>query len=170
MKFPSAASRLSSFPVDTGDVRSFAKHHRLKCRLDNCDDPIIRGKYGEIGEHGDGRLNACFHGVGAEKLSRVRAMRIRETERSGLGSRISGEPDGDEALFAFDPNDVTAAEWFIKNLGIKRKRRISSTTAERLRSFNRLRQSPAGRPLRHASSIAKLPIPATTKTIADDRE
>jgi len=51
---PHANSHSSSSATD---IRQFARASRLKWRLDECDDPIIPGKHGEIGEHCDDRLN-----------------------------------------------------------------------------------------------------------------
>jgi len=130
-----------------GVLRTFAVHHRLKVRLDSCGDPVIAGRHGEIGEHGDGRLNACFHGTGPEPFSRVRAGRIRRTLALDVGELISGDDGADEALFAFNCNDLKAARWFIDSLHIRRRRSVSPETAERLRQFARMRKTIAGRPL-----------------------
>ncbi len=130
-----------------GVLRTFASHHRLKVKFDGCGDPIVLGRHGELGEHGDGRLNACFHGKGAEPFSRARAGRIRRTLALDVGELISGSAGADEALFAFEWTDRKAATWFIDSLRIRRRRSVSPGTAERLRRFARMRQTLAGRPV-----------------------
>jgi hypothetical protein len=134
------------------DIGQFARLHRLNWRLDDCGDPIISGKHGEVGEHGDGRLDACFHGEGPEPFSRLRANRIRQALQHSIGERITGTAGADEALFAFDPSNENHLAWFIRALGIKRKRRVTLQTLERLRRFRNSRQSLAGRPFQTPES------------------
>jgi hypothetical protein len=122
------------------EIIKLANDRRLRIRRDDCGDPIIPGQHGEIGEHGDVLLNACFHGTGAEAFSRLRAQRIRRTLAGGFGTRISGGEGADEALFAFARTDAKAVKWFIDALGIRQSRSVSPEVAERLRHFARKRR------------------------------
>ena len=127
------------------EIKKLAHDRRLRIRRDGCGDPIIPGPHGEIGEHGHGLLNACFHGKGAEAFSRLRAQRIRRTLAGGFGTLVSGCDGADEALFAFSRADAKAVEWFIRALGIRRRRSVGPEVAARLRQFARMRQGIAGK-------------------------
>jgi len=139
------------------EIIKLANDRRLRIRRDDCGDPIIPGQHGEIGEHGDGLLNACFHGKGAEAFSRLRARRIRRALTSGLGTLISGCDGADEALFTFARTDGKAVKWFIEALGIRRCRSVSPEVAARLRQFARMRRGIAGeafQPQETAAAVA----------------
>src|ERR1017187_1767041 len=97
-----------------GVLPTFASHQRLKVKLDACGDPIIAGRHGEIGEYGDGRLHASFHGIGPAPFSRARASRIRRTLALGVAELISGGAGNDETTFVFNGENPNAVEWFIE--------------------------------------------------------
>jgi hypothetical protein len=123
-----------------GVLYTLASRERLKVKMDECGDPIIHGRHGEIGEHGDGRLNARFHGAGPQPFSRAPPSRIRCALALGAGSLVSGGDGADEAQFVFDANS-SAGECFLRALGIPRRRTVSPETAERLRRFARMRKT-----------------------------
>lgn len=160
---PRANSRSS---LSATDIRHFARLHRLKLRLDECGDPIIPGRHGAIGEYSAGRFCACFHGVGAEPFSRLRAHRIRQALQHSIGHRITGTVGADEALFAFGPLDERVATWFVHALGIKRRRAVSLETAARLAQFSRSRRTIAGEVFHGAGATAECstnPSPPATR-------
>ncbi len=53
------------------------------------------------------------------------------------GLRVQGGEGCDEASFPFDPADAEAVAWFIRALGIKRKRQVSEAQRERLAALSR---------------------------------
>lgn len=116
----------------------FAQRHRLKLRRDSCGDQIIVGKYGDVADHGDGEnLLVAFWGNGP-KFSRLRASRIRRALEESYGQRHAGGVGGDEALILFSPDQPRSAQFFIRALGIRRKRRVSPDVALRLQGFRRI--------------------------------
>ena len=129
---------------DELEIARLASDRRLKVKRDDCDQPIIPGQHGEVGEHSEGLLHACFHGKGAEAFSRLRAHRIRRTVAGGFGTLVTGGDGAAEALFTFSRADAKAVEWFIQALGIRRRRSVSPEVAARLRRFARARQGIAG--------------------------
>jgi hypothetical protein len=120
---------------DSSPLKLFAQRHRLKVTRDECSDQIIRGKHGDLSDACDGEhLCAAFWGNGP-KFSRLRARRIRLALGEKYGDRWAGGVGGDEAVILFSPVDQRSALFFIRALGIHRKRRVSSEVIGRLQSF-----------------------------------
>ena len=118
----------------------FALQHRLKVTLDDCRDQIIRGKHGDLSDFCDGEhLIAAFWGDGP-RFSRLRARRIRLAPEGGYGQPWAGGIGDDEALILFFPNEERAANFFIRALGIRRKRRVKAEVIERLGRYAKTRQ------------------------------
>jgi len=140
-----------------GALRTFASNRRLKVRLDECADPVIFGRHGEIGEYGDGRLAASFHGIGPASFSRARASRIRRTLTLSVGDLVSGGRGSDEAVFAFNGSNSAAGDWFVKALGIRRRRSVSPETAERLRQLARGSRTSAGEAVQTPEALERMP-------------
>jgi hypothetical protein len=79
---------------------------------------------------------------------------------------ISGGDGADEALFAFSRTDAKAVMWFIRALGIRRRRSVGPEVAERLRQFSRVRQSVAGEAFQPRGTAGAV---STGVKVADDR-
>jgi hypothetical protein len=146
----SSLRRIASRKVtrDTSSLLEvFAGRHRLKITLDDCHDQIIRGKHGDIGDFCDGeRLVATFWGNGPG-FSRLRARRIRLALEGEYGQPWAGGIGADEALILFSPNEERSAIFFIRALGVRRKRRASTAVIERLGSYAKRSKTTSGRAL-----------------------
>lgn len=121
-------------------LQIFAQKYRLKITLDDCRDQHVLGRHGDICDFGDdlhlcGTFCACGNG---QKFSRLRASRIRRALEENFGQRHQGGIGGDEAVVLFSPTDQRSAEFFIRALGVRRRRVVSPDVAERLRGFRRI--------------------------------
>lgn len=130
----------SDRPRNAISLQSFAEKYRLKITRDVCGDQVVLGRHGDICDFGDdlhlcGTFCACGSG---KKFSRLRAGRIRQALQENFGQRHQGGIGGDEAVVLFSPTDQRSAQFFIRALGIRRKRRVSPDVAERLRGFRRI--------------------------------
>jgi hypothetical protein len=132
----SSLRRIANYDRLTGAKPSlldaFAERLRLKITLDDCRDQVIRGKHGDLSDFCDGEhLCATFWGNGPG-FSRLRARRIRLALEGEYGQPWTGGIGGDEAVILFSPSDERSAAFFIRALGVRRKRRVNPEIIERL--------------------------------------
>lgn len=131
-----------------------AAKYRLKVSLDGCRDQVIRGKHGDLSDFCDGEhLCATFWGNGP-RFSRLRARRIRVALQGEYGQRWVGGMGDDEAVILFSPTDERSATFFIRTIGVRRKRRVSSEVIARLRFLAKLSKTTAGRALQAAETLS----------------
>ena len=126
--------------------RVFAKQNRLKMTRDECNDPVIQGRYGNLSPVGH-KIMACLlnkETVHAKKkllkLCRGDADDVLALDHRQEWDWILSvkEPvctqEGDtEAIFVFHPSDKEFLELCLRYLKIRRKQRVSATTVQRLR-------------------------------------
>jgi len=124
-------------------VEEFAKVYKLKADVDECDDWVIRGRYGDIGEYSKKLFVALFWGSGSDAAARKR--RIAATAESGYASlsQFHIVPGCDEAAILFDPKNKKEARWFVKKIGCKRalstdRRKALLQTLEKARATRTL--------------------------------
>lgn len=122
-------------------LRDFADQYRLKVGVDECGDPVIRGRFGSIYEQ-DGKLAVCleFSRRVRQKL-RVTCQRKRRLLRycSGVDPEVLIEGD-EECIILTTLQQVEFLKEAIRVLGIKKSRRVSDKTANHLRALAQKRR------------------------------
>ncbi len=124
--------------------RAFAKQNRLKMTRDECNDPVIQGRYGNLSPVGH-KIMACL----LNKETPHAKKKLLKLCRGDADEVLAGfdqqwdwilsvkEPvckvEGDnEAIFVFHPSDKEFLQSCLHHLGIKRKRDVSAATIRRL--------------------------------------
>lgn len=97
------------------DIRLFAERYRLKAKKDECGDPIIPGRLGQIYEYGPEKFG-CMVLAGS---SRVWSAARRKLVVAGCQVIQNGDTEG-TALF--DPQDAVQARMEVQIIRAKRKR------------------------------------------------
>jgi hypothetical protein len=125
--------------LKTLGLREFAKLHRLKTSLDDCGDPVIRGKRGQIYEWGPGRLAAMFSP--ARPSARQWASARRAMQGSGFRLVKNGDLEGTQL---FEDGTAEQVRLAVRILGIKRRRKLSpEQAAKAAENLARFRLTPA---------------------------
>ena len=124
-----------------------ASKYRLRVRRDECGDPIVVGKLGQLYQHDDGLIGLllmCPNGDDPGLDNTVRA-RMRKALREGLELRQQGDS---ECSFVFDTENKQHTMLAIQLTGCKRKRRQTGKgrpfTCERVKEFAQIRLNHAG--------------------------
>jgi len=111
------------------DLRSFAEDNRLRVRRDEDNTQIITGKVGHLWEYGEGKLAVTLLDLTPTKWG------FRRNACLAVGMQL--DQDGhDEGTLLFDPVDEEQVEMALKVAEVKRKRRVSPETLERLRAMS----------------------------------
>jgi hypothetical protein len=115
------------------DVGAFAESQRLKVRRDEDGTQIIPGKAGHVWAYGAGRL--------AVTLLELTPRTWGHRKRACLAVGMDLHQDGDyEGTLLFDPTDAEQVQVALKAAHVKRRRRVSTKTKERLRAMSARRQ------------------------------
>ena len=128
-------------------IITFAEKNRLRLRRDECGDPIVVGKLGQLYQHDDGLVGLalmCPNGDDPRLDNTLRA-RMRKALREGLELHQRGDY---ESSFLFDAENKQHAGVALRLIGCKRKRRQTGKgrpfTSERAKEFARIRLNHAG--------------------------
>src|ERR1051326_740564 len=106
----------------TETLSEFARRHRLRVANDSGDNTkIIVGAFGQVYEHGSGRLGVMFI---LPNKSRPRAWASAKKRGIAVGMRLIQNGDA-EGCLAFDPNNEERAELAIRIAGVNRKRQLT---------------------------------------------
>lgn len=129
------------------NVQEFSEKYKVKTRRDECNDTVVSGKVGHIGEgYANGRLGMYVMLETVRKWNFVR----RRLEGAGMTIKQDAETDG---VAVFDPTNKKQVRLAMKVAGIKAKRQCS---LEQLARLARIRPTPTGthgqRILTHAIS------------------
>lgn len=110
------------------NIKTFAEQHRLKVTRDECGDPTIRGKLGQIYEYGSGRLAVVVMANTARYWNAARHRLMT------AGCKII--QDGDSEGGALLPNDnPEQARLAIRLIRAKQRRRLSAEQLAVLREL-----------------------------------
>ena len=112
-------------------IDKIAEQHRLKISRDACNDPIIKGKLGEVYEYSDGTLGVLFMPDEKNKhpeRSWARKWRIVRDACVAVGMTLVQDGDAEGAL-TFDPRDIGQVREAIKAAKVKTRRRVSPERA-----------------------------------------
>ena len=103
-------------------IIAFAEKYRLRVRRDECGDPIVVGKLGELYQHDDGLVGLVLMSPNGDdpKLDNTLRARMRKALQAGLELHQRGDY---ESTFTFNPENTQHAELAIGLVGAKRKRR-----------------------------------------------
>ncbi len=115
---------------------NFAKRERLKIRLDECGDPIIKGRFGHFDDNRDGR-------IGVVLIRKTGHWKQKLKQLCGKVDPICHVEGDTEAVFLATIEQREFLTLAIRALGVKRKRRVSEQTAERLRAMAYKRSEPS---------------------------
>ena len=128
--------------------RRFAEENRLPITLEESNDPMIEGEYGNLypAEH---KIEAYLFDKETPHAKNKLLKHCRKDSESVLAKLDDFDkgldwilsvpepvcwPQGDNAArFFFDPGDKKFLELVLRLLGIKRKKRVSKETKQRLR-------------------------------------
>jgi hypothetical protein len=124
-----------------------ASKFRLRVRRDECGDPVIPGRTGQLYVHDDSLLGVLVF------LPSKRAWSHARKRLLVAGFTLFQDCDI-EGTAGFDPRNRAQVDLAIKVAGVKRRRRISRETAARLASFSKSRRSIAGTALLVAGTSA----------------
>ncbi len=123
-------------------IITFAEKNRLRVRRDECGDPIVVGKLGQLYQHDDGLVGLvlmCLNGDDP-KLDNTLRARMRKALREGLELHQCGDY---ESTFVFDCENRAQARLAIRLAGIKRRPHQGGKgkplTSERARQLARIR-------------------------------
>jgi hypothetical protein len=107
-------------------IEQFAAQHKVKIKRDDCNDPIIPGKVGHIGDGYSGGLLSVY--VDAET---PRAWTYAKRKLVAVGMRIKQNGDADGVVM-FDPANLTQVRIALKVAGIKTKRKAAPPSPAQL--------------------------------------
>lgn len=111
------------------DLRSFAEDNRLRVRRDEDNTRIIPGTAGQIWEYGEGKLAVTLLDLTPTKWG------FRRNACLAVGMQL--DQDGhDEGTLLFSPSDAKQVEMALKVTDVRRKRRVSPESLERLRAMS----------------------------------
>ena len=128
-------------------IIAFAEKYRLRVRRDECGDPIVVGKLGELYQHDDGLVGLVLMSPNGDdpKLDNTLRSKMRKALREGLELHQRGDY---ESSFLFDAENKQHARLAIRLIGCKRKRRQTGKgrpfTSERVKELARIRFNHAG--------------------------
>ena len=105
-------------------IIAFAEKYRLRVRRDECGDPIVVGKVGELYQHDDGLVGLVLMSPNGDnpKLDNTLRSRMRKALREGLELHQRGDY---ESSFLFDAENKQHTRLAIRLIGCKRKRRAN---------------------------------------------
>ncbi len=74
-------------------IKHFANRHRLRVRRDECGDPIVVGKLGELYQHDNGLVGLALMCPNGDdpKLNRILLSRMRKALQEGLELHQRGD-------------------------------------------------------------------------------
>ncbi len=103
-------------------IITFAEKNRLRLRRDECGDPIVVGKLGQLYQHDDGLVGLVLMSPNGDDpgLDNTLRARTRKALREGLELHQRGDY---ESSFLFDAENKQHARLAIRLIGCKRKRR-----------------------------------------------
>ncbi len=103
-------------------IIAFAEKYRLRVRRDECGDPIVVGKLGELHQHDDGLVGLILMSPNGDdaKLDNTLGSRMRKALWEVLELHQRGDY---ESSFLFDAENKQHARLAIRLIGCKRKRR-----------------------------------------------
>ena len=103
-------------------IIAFAKKYRLRVRRDECGDPIVVGKLGELYQHDEGLVGLALMSPNGDdpKLDNTLRARMRKALREGLELVQQGDY---ESSFLFDAENKQHASLAVRLIRCKRKRR-----------------------------------------------
>jgi hypothetical protein len=131
-------------------IKEFAAKHKIRIKLDECADPIVIAKHGQIYEYSATRFGVMFLTKSVGKWNNRR----RECEAAGMIIIQDGDTEG---TLLFDPENQVQAKTAIRTVGAKQKRQISpeqaKAGAERLARF-RETQKTVSDPSRESQNAA----------------
>ena len=123
------------------ELIAFAKQNRLTVRKDDCGDPVIRGKFGELYEYSDSLLGVMLITPVSKPPKPRHWYRYRE---AGQVAAMVLQQNGDaEGALSFDPKNAEQVKIALKLAGVKPKRRVSPEERARLQAIGYKRGSPA---------------------------
>ena len=110
------------------NIIAFAEKYRLRVRRDECGDPIVVGKLGELYQHDDGLVGLVLMSPNGDdpKLDNTLRSRMRKALREGLELVQQGDY---ESSLLFNPQDHAQAKLAIRLVGVKPKRRARLSPA-----------------------------------------
>jgi hypothetical protein len=112
--------------------RQFAGHHRVRVKLDECHDAIVRGKFGHLYEHGAGRFGIVLE---APSNSAALGATLRSRKRRAIAAGFFLCQEGDsEAILLFDPADTKQARLAIQLIHAKKIKVAPRPTDAQLRA------------------------------------
>lgn len=108
-------------------IREFATEHRLKITLDECGDPIIAGKQGEIYDQAEGVLAVLFMSPSkADRWGRwcpkVWGNYRRAAEALGMTVLLNGDSEGS---LRFDPGDREQVKMALKIAKVRARKQVT---------------------------------------------
>ncbi len=110
------------------NIIAFSQKYRLRLRRSEDGERIIRGKYGEIYQHGEGFLGVLFMPNGQRPRLWLGARRRLEA----VGCEIHQNGDG-EGCALFSPEDRAQVRLVLRVIGAKPRRVPSPAQLETLR-------------------------------------
>lgn len=117
-------------------LHEFAAACGVRVRRDQCGDPIMAGKYGQVYQYGAGRLAVMFLSDSGRRWGAVR----RKLGAAGFRLLQVGDTEGSGT---FDPANRVQAQLALRVIGAKRIRRISPVQRAQLEAARQ--QSPVAR-------------------------
>lgn len=130
-------------------IEAFAERNRLRTKLDEFNDPIIPGRYGQIYDYEDGKRLGVIYIPVEPDVTPSNWNRLR-TELLAAGCQIKNDGDG-EGIALFDPANPKQARLAIRVAGVKRIRALSPAQLEAAANerrkivLNRQNSAPRGR-------------------------
>jgi hypothetical protein len=111
------------------DIRKFADSNRLKTAVDSDGTTIIRGRTGQIYEHGDDRFGVIFSSA-TFKTKEAWNTRRKQCEATGMELHQDGDYEGS---LLFDPANKAQVKAAIKTSGVRPKRQLSAAQLEKMK-------------------------------------
>ena len=106
------------------NIYQFANKYRARVCRDECSDPILSGKHGDIFEGYDNGLLGVSFITPTKNPPRTGYWRKRKATAISAGMVLRQEGDA-EGVFAFDPTNRAQASLALKLAGVKRRRELS---------------------------------------------
>ena len=103
-------------------IKHFASQHRLRVRRDECGDPIVVGKLGQLYQHDDGLVGLVLMSPNGDDPKLDNTLRARRRKALQEGSVLVQQGDY-ESSFLFDAENKQHARLAVRLIRCKRKRR-----------------------------------------------
>ena len=109
-------------------LRAFARANRLKgFQYDECDDAMIKGRFGHLFVWSEDTWGLCLIGAGAQALER------RKREAVAAGFSLELVCDFGDTVLHFDPAKKDHAKLAVRLAGIRKKRTVSPEQLESMK-------------------------------------